>query len=481
MVLKRYFLFLLVIGMINCVAANAKGNVNVVFFFVDDLGWTDLSCFGSDLYKTPNVDKLAAMGMKFTNAYSSCTVCSPSRASIMTGKYPARINCTDWIEGWKYPYAQLKVPDWTMYMKASEYTMAEAFKDAGYKTIHIGKWHLGEDEIHWPENHGFDTNIGGWKKGAPNRSKKEGYTGYFSPYGNPRLDDGPDGEYLTERLANEASNFIDDNAEQTFFLNLWFYNVHTPLQAKKDKIERYRALIDTSANHQNPVYAAMVEHMDDAIGTVLNKLKEKNLIENTIIVFSSDNGGLVPRKNKITSNAPLRSGKGDIYEGGVRVPAIVVAPGVTKENSISNIPVISMDFYPTLMELAGIDIPQSVGAEIDGRSLVKVLKGKKNLDRESLFWHYPHYHIQGATPYSAVRKGNYKLIHLMESNAYELYNLADDIGEQENLIEKLPEVKAELLSVLDNWKKEVNAQMPSPNSNFDPNNPRGFGKKKISH
>ena len=276
---------------------NNSGKPNVVFFVVDDLGWKDITCFGSDFYQTPNVDKLAAMGTRFSNAYAACTVCSPSRAAIMSAKYPARINCTDWIEGWKYPKAKLKVPEWTMYMDTSEYTMAEAFKDAGYVTGHFGKWHLGEDSLYWPENNGFDVNIGGWSKGSPNKDKNKGGNGYFAPFANPRIKDLPDDDYLTERLASEACKFIDTNKDKQFFLNFWFYNVHTPLQAKQEKVDKYTGLVDSSKHQKNPTFAAMVEHMDDAIGQVIAKLESHGLLENTIIVFTSDNGGLIGKKN----------------------------------------------------------------------------------------------------------------------------------------------------------------------------------------
>lgn len=440
---------------------------NVVFFLVDDLGWKDVSCFGSDFYRTPNVDKLAAKGVMFTNGYAACTVCSPSRASIMSGKYPAKINCTDWIEGWKYPFAKLSVPDWTMYMDTSEYTMAEAFKDAGYITGHFGKWHLGEDSIYWPENNGFEINMGGWKFGAPYKNTNLGYNGYFPPFGNPRLKDKKGDEYLTERLADEAVSFIDKNKGKPFFLNFWFYNVHGPHQAKQDKIDKYKVLVDSTKLQQNPVYAAMVEHMDDAIGKVMDKLEELELIENTIVVFSSDNGGL-SRDNKITNNAPLKYGKGHMYEGGVRVPNIVVIPNMKKAGTIDETPIISMDFYPTLAELADINIPEKIIKQQDGKSLVNLLTGEGEWHRDAIYWHYPHYHVEGATPYSAVRKGDWKLIRFFEDDSYELYNLKNDISETNDLKNEYPETVAELKQMLFVWYKKVNAQMPTKNTKYDP-------------
>ncbi|WP_319268499.1 sulfatase [uncultured Draconibacterium sp.] len=443
---------------------------NVVFFLVDDLGWKDVRAYGSDYYQTPNVDGLVTDGVMFVNAYSSCTVCSPSRASIMTGKYPAKLHCTDWIEGWKYPHAKLKIPDWTMYLAPEEVTMAEAFKKSGYVTGHFGKWHLGEDEKYWPENHGFDINVGGWAKGSPNKSRDLGSNGYFPPYGNPRLSDPGKEEYLTQRLANEACEFIDAHKDSPFFLNFWFYNVHTPLQAEDDKIEKYQELVDSANYQKNPVYAAMVEHMDDAVGQVVHKLKNLGLYDNTIIIFTSDNGGLVGNgKKKVTNNYPLRSGKGDIYEGGVRVPLIIRSPGITHAGAVDSNLVISTDFLPTLIDLAHLSSTKEVIAALDGVSLLPILqKSGKKLSRDEIFWHYPHYHIEGATPYSAVRKGDWKLIHIMESDNYELYNLKEDFGEANDLSNQYPGILENLKLDLIRWKVKMKAQMPMPNPDYDP-------------
>jgi len=471
--MKKYtFIFAFTLLLFSCKTDNKTtlevSKPNVVFILVDDLGWTDLGSFGSDLYLSPNIDKLANEGVSFTNSYSSCTVCSPTRASIVTGKYPARNNITDWIEGHKFPWAKLNVPDWTMYLPTEEYTMAEAFKDAGYKTAHFGKWHLGEKEENWPENHGFDVNIGGWKKGSPNLNKKKGTRGYFSPYGNPRLNDGPEEEYLTERLSAEVLDYIDNNADQPFFINFWLYNVHTPLQAKKDKIDKYKELVNSESRHRNPKYAAMVEHTDDAVGKIINKLKEKGLYDNTIIVFSSDNGGLIGKsKNVVTSNAPLRTGKGDIYEGGVRIPTIIYAPNKTAKGVKIDEPIISMDYYPTLMELAGISSEKTRDQAVDGRSLASLIGDDKSLDRDALYWHYPHYHQEGGVPYSSIRYDDFKLIQNFENNTYELYNLQNDIGESVNVIDKYPEEFKLMKDKLDAWRQDVNAQYASPNPDFN--------------
>ncbi len=433
---------------------------NVVFILVDDLGWTDLGYMGSKYYQTPHIDSLAKEGVAFTNAYSACTVSSPTRASILTGKYPATINCTDWITGHVKPFAKLKVPDWTMYLDTAEYTMAEAFKDAGYKTAHIGKFHCGEEEKYWPENQGFDLNIGGWKKGQPN--------GYFSPYKNPRLSDGPEGEYLTDRLSEEACKFIAKNKDSTFFLNLWFYNVHTPLQAKPETIKKYKSLVDSGYMQRNPTYAAMVEHTDDAVGKVVAELKKQGLLENTIIIFTSDNGGLVGNpKKQVTSNLPLRSGKGSMYEGGVRVPAFIVAPGIANPGQECHEPIISPDFFPTLMELTGIECSEQVKNGFDGRSIAPLLKPEGTISRGAIFWHYPHYHTEGAVPYSAIRKGDWKLIHNIQDSVYEMYNLKDDIGELNNLANSKTEIRDSLINELEALKKNVGAQMPTSNPDYN--------------
>lgn len=380
----------------------------------------------------------------------------------MTGKYPAKLHITDWIEGWDFPDAKLVIPEWTKYLSIGELTMPEIFKRKGYKTAHIGKWHLGEEPQYWPEHHGFDLNIGGWAKGAPYKSKELGYNGYFAPYGNPRLKDGAKDEYLTERLASEACDYIKENKSEPFFLDLWFYTVHTPLQAKKNKIDKYTALVDPDKNQTNPVYAAMVEHMDDAVGKVVKTLKEEGLYDNTIIVLTSDNGGLVGRKTRITNNAPLRSGKGDMYEGGVRVALIVKNVNQETKGKVIDYPVNSNDMLPTFVDMLELPMTKPETKDLDGISLKPILSGKTDkLKRSSIFWHYPHYHIEGATPYSAVRNGDWKLINIIESGEYELYNLKDDIGETNNVAAQNPKMVKKLTCELEKWKKDMNAQMPT--------------------
>lgn len=343
------------------VIAQQQQKPNVILIVVDDMGWKDLGVYGSDFHHTPQIDALASDGVRFTNAYSACTVSSPTRAALMTGKYPARLHITDWIEGHKMPKAKLQVPDWTMYLSHSETTLAEVFKSNGYATAHIGKWHLGEDEKYWPEYQGFDINIGGCAKGSPNLNKKAGINGYFVSYGNPRIIDGPEGEYLTERLANEACNYLLQSQTKPFFLNLWFYNVHTPLQAKQDKIDKYKALVDSTKLQKNATYAAMVEHVDEAVGKVLTQLKSLGLYDNTIIILTSDNGGLIGNRiNQVTDNSPLRLGKGERYEGGVRIPLLIKNVNQFAAGKLENTPVISMDNMPTLIDLANLTVDKKV-------------------------------------------------------------------------------------------------------------------------
>lgn len=458
-------LFLIVITALICLTSCSEPQKpNIVLFVVDDLGWTDVGCFGSDLYQTPNIDQLALGGMKFTNAYASCTVCSPTRASIMTGKYPARLHCTDWIDGHKKPFAKKKVPNWTMFLDLEENTLAEALKTEGYSTIHLGKWHLGENEKYWPGNQGFDINIGGYNTGGPKGVGKP----YFSPYGNPRMTDGPEGEYLTERLANEAVSYLDNRKDNSdpFFMNFWFYNVHGPHFAVEEKVEKYKAKVKVGAKHTNPTYAAMVEHVDEAIGKVLQKLKDNGEYDNTIIIFTSDNGGLIGRNKTITSNAPLRHGKGGIYEGGVRVPFIAYWADKIQGGISNATPIISTDIYPTLLGLINATEVPNENTSFDGVDLSNVLLEKGEVNREAIYWHYPHYHIEGAKPYSAIRKGDWKLIQVFESDSLELYNLAEDIGEQNNIAERNPKIVNDLLDDLNNWREKVGAQIPTDNPNY---------------
>ena len=439
--------------------ARAAQPLNVVLILADDLGWTDLACYGSKLYETPNIDGLARDGLRFTQAYSACTVCSPTRAALLTGKYPARLHVTDWIPGLPPENPKLLVPNWTKHLPLEEISLGRAFKNAGYATASMGKWHLGGEE-YYPDKQGFDLNVAGTEAANPKT--------YFAPYNIATLPEGPDGEYLTDRLAAEASKYLEQHQQKSFFLYLPHFAVHLPVQGKQALIKKYRAKIESGMSQTNAGYAAMLESLDDAVGVVRRKLDELKLADHTVVVFASDNGGRVPT----TSNLPLRVGKGSCYEGGTRVPLIFYWPGVTKPGTVCNTPVISMDLYPTLLEIAGRKEAGRKG--IDGVSLVPLVRNDGQLERDALFWHYPHYqHYQlgGTTPYAAIRKGDFKLIEFFDDMRVELYNLKDDLGEQHDLAKQMPEKVQELRTRLHGWQKEVGAQMPSRNPNYDPSKP----------
>ena len=431
---------------------------NIVILLADDLGWTGLSCFGSDLYETPNLDALADKGVKFTNAYSACTVCSPTRASVMTGMYPARLHLTDFIAGQNRPYAKLNIPDWTKQLKSVHTTIAEVLHGMGYKTAHIGKWHLeSKSETNSgtsPTDQGFDIS----------RSRPKGTKGYFLSEEN-LTEDG--NNFLTDKLTDYACDFIRDAKDDPFFL-YFAYNVpHTPIQGRKDLVEYFEGKVDASAIHRNPVYAAMVASLDQSVGRVVNQLNQSGVADNTVIIFTSDNGGLTQRYGKhdgFTENLPLRRGKGSAYEGGVRVPTIAYWPGVTPAGRICDEPVMTIDYFPTVAEITGT----TLDVEPDGESIVSLLRDPTvELDR-NLYWHYPHYHAGGDGPYGAIRSDNFRLIEFYEDDSIRLYNLANDIGEQDNLADKMPEVAAALREQLHNWRESVSAQMPTPNPNHDP-------------
>ena len=464
---------------------------NVVFFLVDDLGQRDLGCYGSSFYETPNIDRLAKDGAKFTDAYAACSVCSPTRASILTGQWPQRTGVTDYIgapltpEQWKRNTKLLPAP-YADRLALDSPTLAKAMKAAGYATFFVGKWHLGPQGW-WPENQGFDINMGGNAGGGPYGGKK-----YFSPSNNPRLSDGPVGEHLPDRLASETEKFIEANKDKPFFAYFPFYSVHTPLMAREDlqkKYEEKRAKLGLKAKwgregprevrqvQEHAVYAAMVEAMDLAVGKVLAKLDELGLRENTLVIFTSDNGGLSTSEGSPTSNLPLRGGKGWAYEGGVREPLVVRWPAVVKPGGVVSTPVSSPDFFPTLLEAAGAK-PQP-GQTLDGVSLVPVLKGG-SLPERGLFWHYPHYGNQGGAPNAAVRRGDYKLIEWFEDGKVELFDVKQDIGEQNDLASKQPERVAALREELRAWQKSVGAKFPTPNPAYDAAKPDGRGSNSPS-
>ena len=453
---------------------------NVLFVLVDDLGWADLGYTGSIFYETPNIDKLANEGTVFTNAYAASPVCSPSRAAILSGKSPARLNLTDYIPGNRHwgPHKNqmLASHPFKLQLDLKEYTLAEAFKDAGYHTFFAGKWHVGEKETFYPGQQGFDVNIAGNKTGHP-------AGGYFSPYKNPQLEDGYESEYLTDRLTDEVIRFIGQNKKKPFFAYLSFYTVHLPMQGKPEKVDKYRNKLASMKlegdefvqkgktwykNHQNmPHYAAMVESLDENIGRLLGTLNRLELAENTIVVFTSDNGGMSTSDqtgNVPTTNNPLRAGKGYLYEGGIRVPLIIRYPKISGSKEIHT-PVIGTDLYPTLLDLAGFEM--KLEQHLDGISLKPVLNGKSVAERP-IFWHYPHYSGGlGGKPSGAVRHGKYKLIEFYEDMHVELYNLEQDKEEITDLSAEMSGKVEELKTLLKNYRNEVGAKMPYENPYYE--------------
>ncbi len=456
---------------------------NIVFILMDDLGWKDIGCYGSSFYETPNIDRLAREGMRFTDAYAACPVCSPTRASILTGKYPARVGVTDWIDwgGGLHP-AKGKVVDvpYIDHLPLNEHNLARTLSEAGYHTWHVGKWHLGGSD-YYPDKQGFDKNIGGCALGLP-------WNSYFSPWNLPTLKNGEDGEYLPDRLTDEAIGLIENSDVQPFFLNLWYYLVHTPIQTPERYIDKYKekasALgldeVETlregeyfSCEHKkdkricrrlvqsDPTYAGMVQNMDENIGRVLQTLEETGQAENTVVIFTSDNGGLATAEGSPTCNFPLLEGKGWMYEGGTREPLIVRWPGQVPPDSTCTVPVTSPDFYPTLLDIAGLD--RKPEQHCDGESLLPLLKEEGELERDAIFWHYPHYGNQGGTPGASVRMGDYKLIEFFEDNHVELYNLRQDVSEQHDLSTEEPEKTAELRQRLHEWQRSVEARIPERN------------------
>ncbi len=465
--MKYKCLSLLVVAFLAALS-NAK-QPNFVFFLIDDLGYMDIGAYNPDtFYNTPNVDRLASQGMRFTDGYAANPVCSPTRYSIMTGKYPTRVDATNFFAGkraGKFNPAPLNDR-----MPLEEVTIAEEMKSAGYKTFFAGKWHLGPTEEFWPTKQGFDINKGGWRHGGPWFGGK-----YFSPYGNPRLPDGPKGEHLPIRLANETNKFIEDNKDNPFFAYLAFYSVHTPLMGPKPLVEKYKAEADKIAGEEfapeeqvfgnrprrvrilqkHAVYAAMMESMDRAVGMVLDKLDDLKLADNTVVMFMSDNGGLSTSEGSPTSNLPLRGGKGWLYEGGIREPYLIRWPGITEPGSVSDHAVNSTDFFPTILDIADLAPAEH---PIDGKSLIKVLKQEGTTDRDALYWHYPHYSNQGGFPGGAIRVGNLKLIERYEDGRVHLYDLSKDVGERKDLAKQMPDQVATMRKKLHAWYKDVDAK-----------------------
>jgi len=461
-----------------------KTQPNILFLLIDDLGWKDLGCYGSEFYETPNLDRLAAEGLRFTDAYASCPVCSPTRASILSGKYPARVGVTQFIGG--HAVGRLCDVPYHHALPQSEISVAEALRRGGYQTWHVGKWHLGE-EFTLPQQHGFDVNIAGFGWGMPNQ-------GYFAPFGMPGLEDAPEGAYLTDVLTDRAIELIlKRDPDRPFFLNLWHYAVHTPIQAPADLVAKYEqkardlGLDDTQAlepgdhfpcQHKrdqritrrrfqsDAAYAAMIENLDANIGRLIDALDAAGLGEETLVLFSADNGGLSTAEGSPTCILPLAEGKGWLYEGGNRVCQLARWPGRISAGSTNDVPVTSTDFYPTLLELAGL--PAMPLQHVDGASIAPLLLDGRPPDREAIFWHYPHYSNQGDTPACAVRAGDWKLIEHFEDGKLELFNLREDVGENNNLAQVESERTRELHGTLVAWREEVEALIPRPNPNWVP-------------
>ena len=524
MIIKTILITFAIVLISGCVGKGTgeSGKLNVVFFLVDDMGWTDVGCYGSSFYETPHIDQFAKEGVRFTNAYAACHVCSPSRASILTGKYPATLHFTDWLPGRRdFPFQKLLNAEINQHLPYGEITLAEVLREKGYSTAIIGKWHLGMDG---PLEHGFDKQIPeGWNPCCPPG------TGYHAPWDLEGLEN-IEGDYLTDRLTDEALVYLEQNRDNPFFLYLSHFAVHDPIEGRPDVVKKYDEKLkhtDTPkgdpyflegnpddpevpamkemkkpvkepeyAGHRvfpdnmvkikqfqdNTQFAGMVESVDESLGRVLSKLEELNLNENTIVIFFSDNGGMsaanfwdptrvIPEdgldKAYATSNLPLRGGKGWLYEGGIREPMIIKWSGEGKAGTTCDVPVISNDFFPTILDMLGFPIPRDV--DHDGESIVPLLKGEDNLEREAIYWHFPHYSNHGKqSPGGAIRCGDYKLLEYFENNTVQLFNLKTDIGEQHDLSGSEVEKVAELKSMLQQWREEINAQMMLPNPDYLP-------------
>ncbi|MBT3294351.1 MAG: sulfatase [Verrucomicrobia bacterium] len=460
----------------------AKEQPNIVYILADDLGWNDLACEGSSFYESPNIDRIAREGMRFTQGYATCQVCSPSRASILTGKVTPRHGITDYIgaltgEAWRHAgrFSKMLPPDYDHALRSDEITFAEVLRRGGYRTFFAGKWHLGDTGAD-PEDFGFEINKGGWHVGSP-------HGGYFAPWENPKLAPGPDGESLPMRLGRETAEFIAEHKDAPFLAYLSFYSVHGPIETSRDRWEKYRlkAVAQSAPEHRFifdrnlpvrqvqdcPIYAGMIEAMDDAVGLVLEALDQHGLADNTIVCFTSDNGGVSSGDSFASSMLPLRGGKGRQWEGGIREPVHVRYPRVVAPGSTCDVPVSGIDFYPTFLEWAGIPIPQE--QVVDGRSMVPLLTGKSDPEMEAraLFWHYPHYGNQGGDPSAIIRSGSWKLIHYFEDGHDELYDLATDEDEQHDVSAAHGTRGAELRARLDRWLIEVDAKLPLPDPEYD--------------
>ncbi|MEL7530222.1 MAG: sulfatase [Bacteroidota bacterium] len=438
---------------------------NVLFILVDDLGAMDLSSYGSRFHRTPHLDRLAEESLMFTQAYAASPVCSPTRAALLTGRYPTRLNITDWIPGQNPKGTAYQGPEDGDYLALEELTLAELLKAQGYSTFFAGKWHLG-DEGHFPEDQGFDINLGGHHRGSPP-------AGYYSPYHNPKLSDGPEGEYLPDRLTQEAISFLEQTGEKPFLLYLSYYTVHTPIQASKRHIDEWEAALDTLPLREPSVrpegkgesrlqqsradYASMIAALDENLGKLLQALKAQGLDKNTLVIFTSDNGGLstlAPQRNAPTSNEPLRAGKGWCYEGGIRVPLIIRPGTLETQAKVIDEPVISMDLLPTIMNALDFELPSA--RKIDGVDILRAASAER-----SLFWHFPHYHGSMWEPGSAMRQGKWKYIRFLTEEREELFDLSTDPEEKNNLSAAHPEQLQQMRRSMDTWYQETQVQLPT--------------------
>ena len=465
--MRLLFIFFLFIFSCN----EKKTQPNLVFVIVDDLGWKDVGYMGSDFYETPNIDKLSNNSTVFNSAYSASPVCSPTRASIMTGKHHVRVNITDWIPGVDPKDRYLIGPEDIHQLPIEELTIGEILQSNGYSTIYSGKWHLGGPGF-YPENQGFEINKGGFEKGSP-------MGGYYSPYKNPRLSDGPEDEYLTDRLTEESISFIKErDKNKPFAVFLSFYNVHTPIQPNLKHIDYYKDKLKTYSdtttqtdiegdaisvlNQRNPDYASMVHSTDENIGKLISFLKQRNLYDNTLIIFTSDNGGLSTQaKVAPTSTKPLRAGKGWLYEGGIRIPQLIKYIN-QKQQDLNNVPVVSYDLFTTIVNHLKLD---HIDEKKDGIDLSNLSQEKNK--RGYIFWHFPHYHGSLWKPGSAIRNGDWKLLKFYEENKLELYNLKDDLSEQTDLSNKYPLIVKKLSYKMDEILAEMNGKVPTINQNLN--------------
>lgn len=455
--------FLAAAGAALAGAQDRKRRPNVVLILADDLGWRDLACYGNPHFSTPNIDRLASEGARFTQAYAAAPVCSPTRASIMTGRYPARLGLTNWIPGRPWPErGPLITPPVPRQLALEEITLAELLRPLGYRSANIGKWHLGGPGF-LPAEQGFDVNVAGTESGSPPRSPRP----YFGPFELPGLKAG-EGEFLTGKLTDAALSFVEQNRGNPFLLVLSHFAVHIPLGAPPELVGKHRA---RAAGQYHPVYAAMVETFDESVGRLMAALERHGLADNTLVILTSDNGGLRfegKSTEQVTDNSPLRAGKGHLYEGGIRVPLIVRYPGAARAGTTVDTPVASIDLFPTIAEAAGLRV-----RDADGVSLMPLLAGK-GLRPRPLFWHYPHYSNQGGEPSSAIRDGDWKLIEFYAGGRRELYNLRNDIAERRNLVQQQPAVARKLSLALHQWLRQTGARLPEPNPKADPQWP-GLG------